>query len=371
MKPVWAWFGYDEPNYTYMKDGQKLLTELSKLSPVPVFVRTHNLLTTGDGTPGLKWGSTNAYTEDANGKPIYDWTIVDRIVDTYLKRGMKPMMQIGFMPEAMSVKPQPYRHDWQPGVPYNRIYTGWAHPPKDYAKWGELVYQWARHSVQKYGRAEVESWVLGSLERARHRLLAEHARGVLQAVRLRRRRPQARAADRAHRRAGGHRSERRAHAEVPARLHRALPARHQPRDREGRLAARLRHVPRQGRAARHQGERHAVRADVGQQPAPRHRQRLLDRRVVSGAEGHADRHRRIRSRRLRRVPGEDRPAQRLSQRHDVLELHRRADRPDLRAGRPAQGQPARLGDVGVRVRGSAVLLRLPRPRRPTACRSRC
>ena len=82
MKPIWAWFGYDEPNYTYMKDGQKLLTELQKLSPVPVFVRTHNLLTSGDGTPGLKWGSTNAYTEDANGKPIYDWTIVDRIVDT-------------------------------------------------------------------------------------------------------------------------------------------------------------------------------------------------------------------------------------------------------------------------------------------------
>ncbi len=159
MKPVWAWFGYDEPNYTYMKDGQKLLTELAKLSPVPVFVRTHNLLTSGDGTPGLKWGSTNAYTEDANGKPIYDWTIVDRIVDTYLKRGMKPMMQIGFMPEAMSVKPQPYRHDWQPGVPYNRVYTGWAHPPKDYAKWSELVYQWATHSVKKYGRAEVESWI--------------------------------------------------------------------------------------------------------------------------------------------------------------------------------------------------------------------
>jgi xylan 1,4-beta-xylosidase len=158
MKPVWAWFGYDEPNYTYMKDGQKLLTELQKLSPVPVFVRTHNLLTTGDGTPGLKWGSTNAYTEDAAGAPKYDWTIVDRIFDTYVKRGMKPLVQIGFMPEAMSVKPQPYRHDWQPGANYNRIYTGWAHPPKDYAKWGELVYQWVRHSVQKYGRTEVESW---------------------------------------------------------------------------------------------------------------------------------------------------------------------------------------------------------------------
>ena len=69
MNPVWAFFGYDEPNYTYMKDGRKLLAELAALSPVPVYIRTHNLLTTGDGTPALKWGSTNAYTEDAAGRP--------------------------------------------------------------------------------------------------------------------------------------------------------------------------------------------------------------------------------------------------------------------------------------------------------------
>src|SRR3954466_875261 len=75
MNPFWAFFGYDEPNYTYMRDGAALLTELAELSPVPVFVRTHNLLTTGDGTPGLKWGSTNAYTDDAAGTPRYDWTI--------------------------------------------------------------------------------------------------------------------------------------------------------------------------------------------------------------------------------------------------------------------------------------------------------
>jgi xylan 1,4-beta-xylosidase len=67
MKPVWAWFGYDEPNYTYMKDGKKLLSEIAALSPVPVYVRTHSLLVSGDGVPALKWGSTNAYTEDVNG----------------------------------------------------------------------------------------------------------------------------------------------------------------------------------------------------------------------------------------------------------------------------------------------------------------
>jgi hypothetical protein len=65
MRPLWAWFGYDEPNYTYMKDGKKLLSELAALSPVPVYVRAHNLLTSGDVVPALKWGSSNAYTEDA------------------------------------------------------------------------------------------------------------------------------------------------------------------------------------------------------------------------------------------------------------------------------------------------------------------
>ncbi|WP_373285518.1 GH39 family glycosyl hydrolase [Hymenobacter cavernae] len=158
MKPIWAWFGYDEPNYTYMKDGRKLLTELSQLSPVPVYVRAHNLLTSGDGTAAMKWGSTNVYTEDAQGRPHYSWAIVDSIFDTYIKRGMKPLAQLGFMPEAMSTHPEPYRHYWQPGQPYQNIVTGWAYPPKDYQKWGELAYQWVRHCVQRYGQKEVESW---------------------------------------------------------------------------------------------------------------------------------------------------------------------------------------------------------------------
>lgn len=158
MTPIWAWFGYDEPNYTYMKDGKKLLSELSALSPVPVNVRVHSLLVTGDGTAALKWGSTNAYTKDANGNPIYDWTIVDKIFDTFLERGMKPIAQIGFMPEALSSHPSPYRHHWKPGDNYNDIYTGWAYPPKDYHKWAELVYQWVKHSVAKYGQKEVETW---------------------------------------------------------------------------------------------------------------------------------------------------------------------------------------------------------------------
>jgi xylan 1,4-beta-xylosidase len=157
-KPIYAYFGYDEPNYTYMKHGRKLVGELAQLSPVPTYIRAHSLLVTGDGTPALKWGSTNAYTIDESGKPVYDWKIVDQIFDTYIKAGAKPFVEIGFMPEALSSKPQPYKHNWKPGDQYGDIYLGWTYPPKDYAKWAELVRQWVLHSVERYGKEEVLTW---------------------------------------------------------------------------------------------------------------------------------------------------------------------------------------------------------------------
>lgn len=158
LRPIWRFFGADEPNYATMKDGRKLLGQLGELRRGDVYFRAHNLLCTGDGTPALKWGSTNAYTEDAQGRPVYDWTIVDRIFDTYLARGVRPYAQIGFMPQALSTTPEPYQHEWRPGLPYGRIKGGWSYPPKDYEKWRELAYQWVKHCIERYGRAEVEKW---------------------------------------------------------------------------------------------------------------------------------------------------------------------------------------------------------------------
>ncbi|MBV8831915.1 MAG: beta-xylosidase [Acidobacteriaceae bacterium] len=158
FKPSWAYFGYDEPNYTYAKDGKKLVGELAALSRAPVRIRTHNLLTTGDGTPGLKFGSTNAYTEDSSGKPVYDWTIVDKIIGTYLQAGAKPLVELGFMPKALSSKPEPYTPNFRTPADFKEYYLGWSYPPKDYEKWGELVYQLVKHSVEKYGKEEVQSW---------------------------------------------------------------------------------------------------------------------------------------------------------------------------------------------------------------------
>ncbi len=154
-KPFWAYFGYDEPNYTTAGNGRKLIHELSDLSPVPVSIRVHNLLTTGDGKASLKWGSTNAYTEDSNGKPVYDWTIVDGILDTFVNAGAKPFVEVGFMPKALSTHPDPYRHNFPRE---KNVFTGWAYPPDDYAKWDELIYRWAQHCGEKYGKERAANW---------------------------------------------------------------------------------------------------------------------------------------------------------------------------------------------------------------------
>jgi xylan 1,4-beta-xylosidase len=155
LSPVWNFFGYDEPNYTYAPNGKKLLGEIAGLNATAAYIRVHNLLTSGDGTPALKWGSTNAYTEDGAGNPTYDWKIVDRIFDTFHQAGVKPLVEIGFMPEALSTRPQPYRHSF----PQGSIFTGWAYPPKDYGKWAELVFRLVEHLRQRYGDAEVKSWL--------------------------------------------------------------------------------------------------------------------------------------------------------------------------------------------------------------------
>ncbi len=158
FKSIYAFFGYDEANYTYTENGRKLIGELTALTDVPVQFRTHFLLTTGDGAPGLKWGSTNAYIEDGAGRGKYNWTIVDRIFETYLQAHGKPFVEIGFMPEALSSAPMPYESTWIPGAVNEGYAAGWAHPPRDYVKWGELVYQWAEHCGEKYGKQEAESW---------------------------------------------------------------------------------------------------------------------------------------------------------------------------------------------------------------------
>ena len=153
-RPVYAWFGYDEANFTTGHDGKILLRELHDLSPVPVHVRAHHFFTTGDGTPELKWSSTNVYREDAAGKPIYNFTILDGIFDEYGAAGVVPMVELGFMPKDLTSG----TNDYQVHYPGRTTSGSVQAPPKDYAKWRELVRVVTAHLVQRYGARTVRGW---------------------------------------------------------------------------------------------------------------------------------------------------------------------------------------------------------------------
>ena len=157
-KPIYSWFGYDEANYTTMRDGKLLLKELHDLSPVPVYIRAHHLLTSGDGKAELKFSSTNVYTEDANGNPVYDFKILDGIFDEYKAAGVRPMVELGFMPEALAADLPDRKVPYQVHYPKSAVSGKSNNPPKDYAKWGELARVVTAHLVERYGKAAVQTW---------------------------------------------------------------------------------------------------------------------------------------------------------------------------------------------------------------------
>ncbi len=157
-KPIYSWFGYDEANYTTMRNGKVLLRELHDLSPVPVYIRAHHLLTSGDGKAELKFSSTNVYREDASGKPIYDFTILDGIFDEYKAAGVRPMVEFGFMPKDLAAELPNRQAPYQVHYPKSTISGASNNPPKDYKKWGELIRAVTAHFVERYGKETVLEW---------------------------------------------------------------------------------------------------------------------------------------------------------------------------------------------------------------------
>ena len=153
LKRVWPFHGYDEINYTTLPEGQALLGTLAAAHTEPVHVRNHFLLNTGDGTPAMKWGSTNVYTEVANGNPIYDFTLTDGIMDTITGVGAFPFVEIGFMPQALSTHPTPYVNSSTTALD-----GGCFYPPTDYTKWAALIREWAVHANGRYPNVAA-SWL--------------------------------------------------------------------------------------------------------------------------------------------------------------------------------------------------------------------
>lgn len=155
---LWRYIGYDECNYTYIPEGVELLEKFAALEDAPYYFRTHFMFCTGNCHGTYKFGSTNVYWENELGEPVYDFTYYDYIIDTFLRTGHKPFVELGFMPMDLADTNylRPAAGNWEKYGQYKE--AGWTCPPKDYDKWHAFIKAVAAHLVEKYGEEEVKSW---------------------------------------------------------------------------------------------------------------------------------------------------------------------------------------------------------------------
>jgi xylan 1,4-beta-xylosidase len=92
-------------------------------------------------------GIYQAYEEDGVQKVEYNFTYADMIIDDYLSLGVKPFIELGFMPKALASGEQTVFY-WEGNVT----------PPSDYDKWAELIIATVSHWIERYGEEEVLSW---------------------------------------------------------------------------------------------------------------------------------------------------------------------------------------------------------------------
>ncbi len=160
LTPVWESIGYDEFNWTYMPTGKRLLRTFGEFSGGGYHVRPHYVFCSGSGFGIPHWSSGNVYHEDADGNPYYDFTMVDQAYDAIVEAGHHVLVELGFTPRDLL----PPEADELTVVPSPTVYTAyeagaWGYPPRDYDRWAGLVAALAQHCLERYGEAEVSTWL--------------------------------------------------------------------------------------------------------------------------------------------------------------------------------------------------------------------
>jgi xylan 1,4-beta-xylosidase len=97
---------------------------------------------------GVLMDALASYRESADGKPVTDWSRIDLVYDMMRNDGLRPIVELSFMPAALAADPTQTIFS----------YRGITSPPKDYRKWADFVGAFARHLIQRYGREEVVTW---------------------------------------------------------------------------------------------------------------------------------------------------------------------------------------------------------------------
>lgn len=130
-------FGSGRANLTLRESYRNDLRQVRKITGFR-YVRFHAIFHDENGV----------YSEDAQGDPVYNWSYVDQIYDGLLANGVRPFVEISFMPKALAARLD-YHAFW-----YKQIVS----PPRDYAKWDALITAFAQHLVDRYGIEEVSQW---------------------------------------------------------------------------------------------------------------------------------------------------------------------------------------------------------------------
>jgi xylan 1,4-beta-xylosidase len=89
------------------------------------------------------------YNEDEHGNPVYNFSYVDQVYDGLLKNGVKPFVEISFMPKKLAFNPDALHPFW---------YKQNVSPPKSMERWDDLVKHFVKHLVDRYGVDEVATW---------------------------------------------------------------------------------------------------------------------------------------------------------------------------------------------------------------------
>jgi len=130
-------FGSGRAILTLRESYRNDLREVKKVTDFR-YVRFHNIL----------HDEVGVYDEDEQGNPIYNFSYVDQIYDGLLSNGVRPFVEISFMPKKLALR-QDVHPFW-----YHQIVS----PPKDYQKWDDLIRAFAQHLVDRYGIEEVSQW---------------------------------------------------------------------------------------------------------------------------------------------------------------------------------------------------------------------
>jgi xylan 1,4-beta-xylosidase len=88
------------------------------------------------------------YNQDDHGQPVYNFSYVDQIYDGLLADGVRPFVELSFMPNAMAARDMPHAFWYKPNIS----------PPKDWDNWDALITHFAKHLVERYGIDEVGQW---------------------------------------------------------------------------------------------------------------------------------------------------------------------------------------------------------------------